>query len=46
MPRASRLYMPDLLQHVIVRGIERRDIFLEKKLMLSSFHGSSDSYMR
>jgi REP element-mobilizing transposase RayT len=29
MPRSRRLDIPDLLQHVIVRGIERRDIFLE-----------------
>lgn len=28
MPRTARLDMPGLLQHVIVRGIERRDIFL------------------
>ena len=27
MPRASRIDMPNLLQHVIVRGIEKRDIF-------------------
>jgi putative transposase len=29
MPRTARLDMPGLLQHVIVRGIERRDIFLD-----------------
>ncbi|HEX2770373.1 MAG TPA: hypothetical protein VHN12_13940, partial [Geobacteraceae bacterium] len=29
MPRSARLDMPGLLQHVIVRGIEKRDIFLE-----------------
>ena len=29
MPRAARLDVPGLLQHVIVRGIERRDIFLD-----------------
>lgn len=29
MPRSARIDMPGLLQHVIVRGIERRDIFLE-----------------
>jgi putative transposase len=29
MPRNARLDMPGLLQHVIVRGIERRDIFLD-----------------
>lgn len=28
MPRESRLDAPDLLQHVIVRGIEKRDIFV------------------
>ena len=28
MPRSARLDIPNLLQHVIVRGIERRDIFL------------------
>lgn len=28
MPRTARLDIPNLLQHVIVRGIERRDIFL------------------
>lgn len=27
MPRAARIDIPDLLQHVIVRGIEKRDIF-------------------
>lgn len=27
MPRRSRLDAPDLLQHVIVRGIEKKDIF-------------------
>jgi putative transposase len=27
MPRAARLDIPGLLQHVIVRGIEKRDIF-------------------
>ena len=27
MPRASRIDLPNLLQHVIVRGIEKRDIF-------------------
>jgi putative transposase len=29
MPRTARLDMPGLLQHVIVRGIERSDIFLD-----------------
>jgi len=29
MPRSARLDIPGLLQHVIVRGIEKRDIFLE-----------------
>ena len=29
MPRNARLDMPGLLQHVIVRGIEKRDIFLD-----------------
>ncbi|MBI2355123.1 MAG: transposase [Deltaproteobacteria bacterium] len=29
MPRAPRLDTPGLLQHVIVRGIEKRDIFLD-----------------
>jgi len=28
MPRTARIDIPNLLQHVIVRGIERRDIFL------------------
>jgi REP element-mobilizing transposase RayT len=28
MPRSGRLDIPHLLQHVIVRDIERRDIFL------------------
>jgi hypothetical protein len=31
MPRSARLDMPGLLQHVIVRGIERRKIFLDDK---------------
>jgi len=29
MPRAARLDIPGLLQHVIVQGIEKRDIFLD-----------------
>ena len=29
MPRKARIDMPGLLQHVIVRGIERRKIFLD-----------------
>jgi REP element-mobilizing transposase RayT len=29
MPRTARLDMPGVLQHVIVRGIEKRDIFLD-----------------
>jgi REP element-mobilizing transposase RayT len=29
MPRTARIDIPDLLQHVIFRGIERRDIFLD-----------------
>ncbi|MEI9479884.1 MAG: transposase, partial [Deltaproteobacteria bacterium] len=27
MPRQARLDLPGLLQHVMVRGIEKRDIF-------------------
>ena len=29
MPRSARLDQPGFLQHVIVRGIEKRDIFLD-----------------
>ena len=29
MPRAARLDIAGALQHVIVRGVERRDIFLD-----------------
>jgi putative transposase len=29
MPRTARLDLPDLLQHVIVRGVNRGDIFLD-----------------
>jgi putative transposase len=29
MPRTARLDIPGLLQHVIVRGIEKRPIFLD-----------------
>jgi REP-associated tyrosine transposase len=29
MPRSARLDIPNLLQHVMVRGIERRDIFFD-----------------
>lgn len=29
MPRTARIDIPGLLQHVIVRGIERRDIFID-----------------
>lgn len=31
MPRSPRLDMPGLLQHVIVRGIEKQDIFFEDR---------------
>jgi hypothetical protein len=27
MPRSARIDIPNILQHVIVRGIEKRDIF-------------------
>ena len=30
MPRSARIDIPNLLQHVIVRGIERRDIFTDE----------------
>ena len=29
MPRVARLDVPGLLQHVIVRGVERREIFVD-----------------
>jgi putative transposase len=29
MPRTARIDIPGLLQHVMVRGIEKRDIFLD-----------------
>ena len=29
MPRSARLDQPGLLQHVIVRGVEKRDIFFD-----------------
>ncbi|MDI7260400.1 MAG: transposase [Thermodesulfobacteriota bacterium] len=31
MPRVARLDIPGLLQHVIVRGVERKDIFLDDR---------------
>lgn len=31
MPRAARLDVPDVLQHVMARGIEGRDIFRDKR---------------
>jgi len=31
MPRTARLDIPGLLQHVIVRGIEKRDLFLDDR---------------
>jgi putative transposase len=31
MPRAPRIDIPDLLQHVIARGIEKQDIFMDDK---------------
>lgn len=31
MPRFARIDMPGLLQHVMVRGIEKRDIFVDDK---------------
>ncbi len=40
MPRKARLDIPGLLQHVIVRGIERRKIFLDdddRRLFLNRF---------
>ena len=30
MPRTARIDIPNLLQHVMVRGIEKRDIFLDE----------------
>ena len=35
MPRTARIDIPGLLQHVIVRGIEKRDIFLDDHDRLS-----------
>lgn len=35
MPRAARLDIAGVLQHVIVRGVERRDIFLDDQDRLS-----------
>ena len=35
MPRAARLDIPGVLQHVIFRGVERRDIFLNDTDRLS-----------
>jgi len=40
MPRTARLDLPDLLQHVIVRGVDRCDIFRDdqdRKRFLNSF---------
>ena len=40
MPRTARLDIPGVLQHVIVRGIERRNIFLDdqdRSLFLARF---------
>ena len=40
MPRTARIDIPGLLQHVIVRGIERRDIFFDdndRRLFLERF---------
>lgn len=40
MPRTARIDIPGLLQHVIVRGIERRDIFLDdndRRMFLDRF---------
>jgi len=40
MPRTARIDIPGLLQHVIVRGVERRDIFLDdddRKRFLENF---------
>jgi hypothetical protein len=40
MPRTARLDMPGLLYHVIVRGIERRPIFVDdrdRQLFLERF---------
>jgi len=34
MPRMERLDIPGLLQHVIVRGIEKRKIFLDEQMNL------------
>jgi putative transposase len=31
MPRIARLDLPGLLQHVIIRGIEKREIFLDDR---------------
>ena len=35
MPRTARIDIPGVLYHVIVRGIERRDIFLDDEDRLS-----------
>lgn len=35
MPRSARIDMPGLLQNVMVRGIEKRDIFADDKDRLS-----------
>lgn len=40
MPRSARLDLPDLLQHVIVRGVDRCDIFrddADRRRFLESF---------
>src|SRR5512133_41967 len=40
MPRTARLDLPDLLQHVIVRGVDRCDIFRDdqdRRRFLNSF---------
>ena len=31
MPRAARIDMPGLLQHVIARGVEQRPVFLDDR---------------
>jgi putative transposase len=42
MPRVARLDIPGLLQHIIVRGIERREIFtddLDRRRFLDRLSG-------
>lgn len=45
MPRTARVEIPSLLQHVIVRGIDKRDIFLKDDRQIQPGRGGACSFV-